>query len=415
MIRLLIFLSCYASVWANMPGVGRVLQPAFLGLFLVGAIYAIARRQILLTAPSIAEVVLYGAGILSAAVTVYRSMDDYVLISMLFIAALILISIIARATTLEDLLDAVAYTYLLATVTCVIVDRHALLKALSISMGHNGLYRFGPLHTHPDLTGLIYGSGAILMARRALLARNLAERLAMVAGIGLACTFILAASARASLLALAVAALGALVLEVRPRRATYLKMAGAGAAALVVVTAVSAHRVLGWLQGMLELNSKYRGAATGGSGRTKIWEYGFSQIFADPTRLLLGGGIRTSEGLNGYVTTENSYISIMLDSGLFMGSAIIGVYLFCALKALRLSRSAPRTHNPHVCLFAYLAFVLIESFFNRYLLALGNVGSLVALMIVISLSIRELRAPRRSTLPEYPRAARPRATSLEPR
>ena len=105
MIRLLIFLSCYASVWANMPGVGKVLQPAFLGLFLVGAIYAIARRQILLTAPSIAEVVLYGAGILSAAVTVWRSMDDYVLISMLFIAALILMSIIARATTLEDLLD----------------------------------------------------------------------------------------------------------------------------------------------------------------------------------------------------------------------------------------------------------------------------------------------------------------------
>jgi hypothetical protein len=411
MIRLLIFLSCYASVWANMPGVGKVLQPAFLGLFLVGAIYAIARRQILLTAPSIAEVVLYGAGILSAAVTVWRSMDDYVLISMLFIAALILMSIIARATTLEDLLDAVAYTYLLATLTCVIVDRHALLKALSISMGHNGLYRFGPLHTHPDLTGLIYGSGAILMARRALLARKLAERLAMLAGIGLACTFILAASARASLLALAVAALGALVLEVRPRRATYLKMAGAGAAALVVVTAVSAHRVLGWLQGMLE----YRGAATGGSGRTKIWEYGFSQIFADPTRLLLGGGIRTSEGLNGYVTTENSYISIMLDSGLFMGSAIIGVYLFCAFKALRLSRSAPRTHNPNVCLFAYFAFVLIESFFNRYLLALGNVGSLVALMIVISLSIREVRAPRRSTLTEYPRAAGPRATSLEPR
>jgi hypothetical protein len=178
---------------------------------------------------------------------------------------------------------------------------------------------------------------------------------------------------------------------------------------LAVITAVSANRVLGWLQGILEINSKYRGAATGGSGRTKIWEYGFSQIFAEPTRLLLGGGIRTSEGaLNGYASTENSYISIMLDSGLFMGSAIIGIYLFSALKALRLSRSAPRTHNSNVCLFAYFAFVLIESFFNRYLLALGNVGSLVALLIVISLSIRAVPVQRRSTLPGY-------ATGMEPR
>jgi hypothetical protein len=402
MIRLLILLSCYASVWSNAPTVGGVLQASFFGLFLVGSLYAISRKRVIGISPSSAEIVLYAATALSAIVGLLRAADFTMQYSMLFLTALILISIMTRAVSLEQLLDIGAVASLLAVLTCLLVERHSLFKALSISMGRNGLFRFTPLHTHADLTGLIFGSYSILMARRALIARRHTERAMMIMGVVLAWTIVLAASARASLLALVVAGVGALVLEIRPAKATYLKLAGLGAAAICVMFLLSASRMLSYLQGMLEFNSKHRGVASGGSGRTEIWSQGISLIFADPVRLVFGGGLRSSE-LSSFAsgTTENSYISILLDSGLFAGTTIICIYIYSAIKALRLSRSISWRSNSLIFLFTYFVFLLVESFFNRYLLAIGNSASLLALMILISLSIREVPVEKLTTAAEY--------------
>jgi len=392
MIRILILLGCYASFWANMPLYGWIMQAAFLVLFLVASFIAFAEKRVLGAAPSLAEIVLYGAAALSTAVGLIRSDEYTTLYSALFLAALILISLVSRAITLEQLLDIGAGASLLGVLTCLLVDGHSLLKALSISVGRTGLFRFSPLNTHPDLAGLLYGSCSILMARRAYIAKGAVERGVMISGVVLAGTYILAASARASLLALAVASVAAVVLEIRPRLATYMKLAAIGLAAICVTSLVSASRLVSYLQGILELNSKYRGAATGGSGRTEIWQHGISALFQDPTRLIFGGGLRSSESSAfGWASTENSYISILLDSGAFVGTAIISVYIYSAIKAWKLSQASYQS-NSQIFLFAYVVFLLAESFFNRYLLAIGNAGSLLALMILISLSIRKVPA-----------------------
>ena len=401
MIRLLILLSWYASFWANVPTFGWVMQSAFFALYLVGALYAISRRQVLGIPPSPAEIVLYAAGALSAAVTVLRGLDDLAVYSLVFLTALLLISIMSRAVSLEQLLDIGAVTSLLSVLTCLLVERHSLLKALSISMGREGLFRLHPLGTHPDLAGLIFGSYSILMARRAIISRHRSERAMMIVGVILAWTIVLATSARASILALVVAGVSALLFEIRLPRSTYIKLAAFGATAFAVTSLLFASRVVSYLSRILEFNSKHRGMATGGSGRTEVWHAGISAIFSDPIRLIFGGGIRSSEYSYLGFFTEDSYITILLDSGLFVGGAIICVYIYFAIKALRLSRTEPPRSNPFILLFAYFVFLLAESIFNRYLLAMGNAGSLVSLMILVSLSLHAMPAKKYSTAFEY--------------
>src|ERR1039457_6106641 len=99
MIRLLILLSCYASFWSDFPPYGKFMQGSFVALFLVGALYAISRKQILGISPSPAEIVLYAAAALSAAVGLFRSNDYTMQYSMVFLTALILISIMSRAVS----------------------------------------------------------------------------------------------------------------------------------------------------------------------------------------------------------------------------------------------------------------------------------------------------------------------------
>src|ERR1017187_8512606 len=158
MIRLFILLSCYASLWANVPTYGGGMQAAFFALFLIGSLYAILPKQVIGISLSSAEIVLYAAAALSAIVGLLRAADFTMQYSMLFLTALILISIMTRTVSLEQLLDIGAVASVLGVLTCLLLERHGLFKALSISMGRNGLFRFHPLHTHADLTGLIFGS-----------------------------------------------------------------------------------------------------------------------------------------------------------------------------------------------------------------------------------------------------------------
>jgi hypothetical protein len=139
---------------------------------------------------------------------------------------------------------------------------------------------------------------------------------------------------------------------------------------------------------MLELDSDTRGIGTGGSGRTELWARGLSVFFGDPAVFLFGGGFRSSStDLIGF-STESSYITILLDGGLFMGMAVIVAFAYSPIKALGLTPSQNRHDSSLVLLAAFLTFCIVESIFNRYLLAIGNPTSLLSLMVVISLSLR---------------------------
>jgi len=109
--------------------------------------------------------------------------------------------------------------------------------------------------------------------------------------------------------------------------------------------------------------------------------------------VLFGGGFRSSNSdLIGF-STESSYVSILLDSGIFLGTATILIFLYAPIKALRVTPAQDRHASPQILAAAFMTFIIIESIFNRYLLAIGNPASLLSLLTLISLSVQARTAP----------------------
>ena len=291
---------------------------------------------------------------------------------------------------------------------CAIVERHNLISALAVTIGKHGLLRFSPLDNHPLLTGDIFGGGSILLIRRLYLSRKTLERWVMAVGILCAWSFALAASARSSVLALGAAAAFAIVVELRLTSVIFSKRAGLTVVAIAVCILLYVGPAHKYLQEIFAVNSAYRGVASGATGRTDLWMRGLSTLFSDPSRLALGGGLRSSEGATIGFSTESSYITILLDSGIFFGSALIAIFIYAPVSALKLLRSSTSGSNSLAFLPSFFVFLLVQCFFIRDLVGLGNPISLMTLFFITSLSMSagihaSLRAaPNRAAIPERP-------------
>jgi hypothetical protein len=407
MIEALIVAGCFTAFFSN-SGVGSIARPLIFVLLFLAALLAVVTGKVRRIATTPTELILYAVGILSAAVSVVLAEDYSILYTTYYFAAIVLVSVLARTVSLERLLDLGAWVTILCILTCAIVERHDLLSALSITIGKHGMLRFSPLDNHPLLTGDIFGGGSILLIRRLYLSRNNLERCVMAAGILCAWSFALAASARSSVLALGAAAAFAIVVELRLTSVLFSKRAGwalVAIAACIVLYVGPGHK---YLQEILAVNSAYRGVGSGATGRTDLWMRGLSTLFSDPARLALGAGLRSSEAATVGFSTESSYITILLDSGLFFGSALIALFLFAPLSALKLSRSSTSGSSSLAFLPSFFVFLLVQCFFIRDLVGLGNPISFMTLFFITSLSMSVgfnaslQAAPDNAAVPERP-------------
>lgn len=387
MIEALVVAGCYTAFWSNAGAIGPIARPLIFAFLSLAALLAIATGNVRRIAATPTELLLYGVGILSAAVSLIRSEDYSIVYSIYYLGAIVLVSILARTVSLDRLLDLGALVTILCILTCVIFEEHNLVTALSISIGRYGMYRFSPLANHPLLTGDIFGGGSILLIRRLYLSRNIAERCLVVVGILCAWTFVLAASARSSVTALSTAAAFAIVVEFRLTKVIFSKRLGLvmlAIAALLFLYFGPAHT---YLQDIFAINSSYRGIGSGATGRTDLWLQGLESLSTDPSRLAFGGALRSSEaGFIGF-STESSYITILLDSGIFVGSALIALFLYAPVSALRLSRSSASGSNSFAFLPSFFVFLLVQCFFIRDLVGIGNPISLMTLLFIASLSM----------------------------
>jgi exopolysaccharide production protein ExoQ len=386
MIELLVGAACYVTFYSLLPGVGSILQICGL-VFLAGAAaYAVVLNRIKAMPVSPTELIMYALGVLYVSVAVFND-PDTLLSSVAFLCAIILISIVSRTLTLDRLLDVGACVALLCVLTSIIVDHRGAIAALSISIGRRGLERFSPLQTTADLTGYLFGAGAILMSRRVIITRRLTERAVMAAGAVLSCLFVLAASARASLIGLTLAVVMSVVVELGVKRVLGLTWVRVGTVMFVGCCIVFSGKIFPYLGKILEVESNTRGVASGGTGRTELWARGVAAIFHDATRFVLGGGFRSSNASIIGFSTESSYITILLDSGVFLGAAVIFAFWYAPIKALKLTERETRHSSSLVLLATLMTFLVVESFFNRYLLAIGNPISLITLLLLFSLSM----------------------------
>jgi exopolysaccharide production protein ExoQ len=396
----LIGLGCYASFWSNVGGIGEVMQLLYLGFFLVASFYVLVTGRVVGIPPSGTELALYSVGVLSACVALFSAQEFSGQYSIIFLGTLILASILTRAVPLERLLDIGALTAYACVLTALLAGGRDFYRALSISITSHGLFRYAPLNTHPVLMGLIFGLGSILMARQAILATTIVYRMAMIAGSLLAVIFLIAASARGALLSLSIAAITAVVLDVRFGKGTLLKLTGAFVVAAGVLAFSTGNKVATYLDAILQIHSSQRGLDSGMTGRDVLWARGISTLVSDPVLLFVGGGLRSSEEATIGFLTENSYITILLDSGVVIGGSLIFALFYALVNARRLSRDANMSDasKPMVLLVPLLVFVLVQSFFERQLLAVGNPASLLVLLLFVSLS---LRAKRRGDLAHF--------------
>jgi len=388
MIKFLIFAGCCTGFWQFTKPYGDTFQSLFLFIFLAAAALALLQKRVQGTPLTVPEMVLYGASVLSAAISLYSGAEPSMLFSMVFLAALVTISVLVRAVPLEELLDIGAAVILFLQLCSIAFNSKEFVRALSISITHVGLFRFSPFRNHPNLTGFIFGAGTVLLARRALVTRNVIERIVMSGASALGCVFLVAASARASVMALSVAAVVALCRVLRLSRVVLLISSGGTALAVMLMTTAIGGSAIEYLEGILEIKSRTRGVGSGGSGRTDLWNQGVATLTSDPLLFAFGGGLRSSDIANIGFSTEDSYITIMLDSGLFAGTAIVAVYIYCLMKAMSLSRASDKHRCELILLPSFFVFLLIESIFNRYLLGIGNPMSLFVLISVVSVSVR---------------------------
>jgi len=199
------------------------------------------------------------------------------------------------------------------------------------------------------------------------------------ASAGVALALVLAASARGGLLALVVSTLIMSALYFRRFIAPHLRVAMIFAVLLVFVLAVGAEPIIEYTITILELDSKTRGFGTGGTGRVERWLASLEYIENGQLQLFIGSGLRTvGEETLGFTSTENSYLNIAIESGLFATLACI-VLFFGAIFRLHY-RSRHDNHIVWVFLTWLLIYICIQSFFNRYLLAIGNSLSFYVLL-----------------------------------
>ncbi len=350
MIEALIVAAGYIAYWSSSPGLDSVVRPLIFVFLLGAALLAMLQNKVRPITPTASEFLLYTLGLVSAAVALVRSVDYSIYYSMYFLTAIISISVIARAVPLERLLDLAAVSILMCVVTTVLLDYRELVTSLSISIGKSGLVRFGPFGNHPLLVGYVAGSGSILMVRRAYLTRNKWERVAMIVGVALSWAMVLAASSRSAVSGLIAASLFAFAAELRFLKGTKL---GRGVVIMIVVGALVAVYLAfssTYLQDILEVNSNTRGVGSGVTGRTDLWAKGLEALTSDPSLVAFGGGLRSSEySVIGFLT-ENSYITILLDSGALVGSTLILFILMAPFAALRQSRAPPAKANALILL-----------------------------------------------------------------
>lgn len=320
------------------------------------------------------------------------------------------VALMVRHRGAADLIVVFRWAYVALVGSVLALEHQALFASLSGSVEYGlGLVRYQPLGMHPNLSGLVYGGGALLFFQRYLAAHTRAQKLFAQGMVALCLCVLLAASARAGMFALAVTGfVGVLLIALRGSRRARLSLVLAAFVGVCILVFQWAD-IKAYLSLILDIDSPTRGVESGATGRTDIWRAGVELVFADGTLLFTGRGIRSAlPELIGF-PVESSYINLALEHGVFFGSLMLLAFVVTAWRALR---QGLHPGQPRYQLFMaglMLVFILAQSIFNRYLIGVGNPYSLWVLVLVLQLNLPAIasRVPTRV----YHRAAPPLQTT----
>lgn len=377
---------------------GPALQAAQMGaisMLLMAGFFSVLSGDTLRIRPSLVEW-LFSTAFLFAMLVAWATGN---LLSTMYGAMLLLvltaIALVVRHNRAGELVAVFRWAYVALLGTLLLVEPQALFASLAGNVEYGqGLIRYQPLGMHPNLSGLVYGGGALLFFQRYLAVHTRPRQLFALAMAGLCLCVLLAASARAGMLALSVTGLtGVTLIAWRGSRRARMGLALAVFAGVAVVL-FKWTDIKDYLSLILDVDSPTRGVESGATGRTDLWQAGIELVFSDGALAFTGRGIRSAlPDIIGF-PVESSYINLALEHGLFFGSLIALAFIVTAGHALQHGlQPGPARHQVFMA-GLMLVFILAQSIFNRYLIGVGNPYSLWILVLVLQLNLPAVSTPR---------------------
>jgi exopolysaccharide production protein ExoQ len=385
----LLGLSIYLGGWYFEGATFQFVQLGAVGLFLAAGFLTLMAgnsRRIGIGTP---EYVLGGAFTFAMLVAFVQGNLLSTMYGAMFLLVLVSAALLTRQEDEASMGLIFRRIYLALLVTILVVQpADFFTSVVGTTVRSVGLVRFTPLGMHPNLSGLVYGGGALLFFQSFLASTSRRQKVFSLAIVVMCLAVVLAASARASLLALGVAGVvGALLLAWRG--SSRLRMAMVVSAFFVLcVGLLMAENIANYLTVILDLDSNTRGVSSGATGRTDIWRNGIELVFSDPVLLFIGRGVRGAGPEVIGFPVESSYINLALENGMVFGLLIAFTFVVTTWRSLRQSIQAG-VMNPALFMSGLmLLFVLTQSIFNRYLIAVGNPFSLLTLFLLLRLNLR---------------------------
>ena len=385
LIRVLLGFSLYITIWSYAPGTERIIQiSSVIGVFIAGCLSLLKTPRF--NGFSYVEI-FFIIVLMTSTVTSLLTNNNYSFqYTIVFGVYCVSAALISRVLSETEILDVFVITLIAIILTVLITQFGELKTALSIKMTvYDGLQRFTPLGMHPNLTGMVYGGATVCLGFKALYTCSNYKRIFYAVAAFIAFMFIIAASARSSLLALMVPAVFFLITYMKnlnKTRATYLFII---AIVIIVLLSMRIDTIINYLAEILEFNSSTRGIDSGGTGRFELWAMGIETLKNDTSRLLFGYGLRSSEANIIGFSLESSYLTLLFDLGFVL---TLG-YLILVCLAVFISFKNSKVRNefgtgPHFNIAMLFVFLICQSFFNRYLVSIGNFYSAFFLLLLFS-------------------------------
>lgn len=396
-VRLPLVLSFYILMFLAVPGYGQYCQMASLFLLILQSVFLLLEkpRAGSGTAPAtMTDSKLTPFSLLLIFIIPLQSLlanikgpdiffAQYSL--MFFLVTLAILSII-HDLDFRTVLNSFACASAAILLTLLATSAGELRLALSIQIDlASGLTRYSPLGLHPNLLGHMCGAFAVVFFCYFLhLARDEVLRYIALLLTAISLVVCIATSSRGGTLSALIAIVLLQFLAIWDnRRARRNFLLSLGLVAVVLLASGGLRALQSYLGAMLAFDNDYRGVNSGLSGRTENWQRLFDTWLDSPQSILIGNGLRTgSEDLLGY-NIDSGYLTMLYELGLIATVLFVG---FLVLGLFKLTVSI--RHRPDLCKSVALGlfvFILLESAVARYLLSLGNPGSLLVIYCMLGL------------------------------
>ncbi len=371
----------YLTLFQSIASIGQILSFVAIAILFLIALFSAAQPHGKRLAFDLFDIWAILITLLSAAAFFSEQNENSAYFTLIFALACAAVSLIAKTIPLRDTLLALAVAHGAMTITALVVYPADILTSLNPASAMRWSLRIRPFNLHPNLVGFMFSGGTILQIYAASVSRSRLKKILYSAVGVVSIAVAVAASARAGLLAFFASAVAVGLLyykqlfRANPR--AFLACIGGGVLAAMAL----APAALSYANIVFELDSQTRGLNSGGSGRIERWM--ISIDYWTRGNVFIGSGLRTV-GLEsvGFASTENSYLNIAIENGLLgLAASLLMIAAALVIFARKTEGKGDLIKGFSVWIILY---ALIQSMFNRYLIAIGNNFSLTVLFVIAS-------------------------------